>query len=52
LILFTFVACEILEGETFPEVKLSEPLAVRFTTLWYLSDMKKICQSNEVFHTY
>jgi hypothetical protein len=42
----------MIEGETFPEFELSEPLAARFTTLWYSSDMEKQWQSNAVFHTY
>jgi hypothetical protein len=40
------------EGVTFPEVESSKPLATRFTTLWYSSDMAKQWQSNVVFHTY
>jgi hypothetical protein len=42
----------MLERATFQEVKPSEPLAARFTTLWYLSDMEKQWKSNPVFHTY
>jgi hypothetical protein len=41
-----------LEGATFPKIEPSEPLAVKFTMLWYLSNMVKKWQSNEVFHTY
>jgi hypothetical protein len=52
LILITFIAWEMLEGVTFPEIEPSEPLAVKFTTLWYSSDMAKQWQSNVVFHTY
>jgi hypothetical protein len=52
LILVAFVAWEMPEGVTFPDVEPSEPLAVRFTTLWYSSDMVKQWQSNAVFHTY
>lgn len=51
-ILISFIAWEMNEGETFPEFELSEPLAARFTTLWYSSDMAKQWQSNAVFHTY
>jgi hypothetical protein len=40
------------EGETFLDIELFEHLAVKFTTLWYLSDMGKQWQSNTVFHTY
>jgi hypothetical protein len=52
LILIAFVAWEMLEGATFPNVEPSEPLATRFTTMWYSSDMVKQWQSNAVFHTY
>jgi hypothetical protein len=52
LILIVFFSCEMPEGATFPEVEPSEPLAARFTTLWYSSDMEKQWQSNVVFHTY
>jgi hypothetical protein len=52
LILITFIAWEMPEGATFPEIEPSEPLAVKFTTLWYSSDMAKQWQSNVVFHTY
>jgi hypothetical protein len=52
LILIAFVTWEMSEGVTFPEVEPSEPLAVRFTTLWYTSDMVKQWKSNAVFHTY
>jgi hypothetical protein len=40
------------EGVTFPKIELSEPLALKFTTLWYSSDMKKQWKLNVVFHTY
>jgi hypothetical protein len=52
LILIAFVAWEMPVGATFPEVEPSEPLAARFTTLWYSSDMAKQWQTNAVFHTY
>jgi hypothetical protein len=39
-------------GSDIPEVEPSEPLAARFTTLWYTSDMVKQWQSNVVFHAY
>jgi hypothetical protein len=52
LILIAFVTWEMPEGVTFPTVEPSEPLAVRFTTLWYSSDMAKQWQSNAVFHSY
>jgi hypothetical protein len=40
------------EGATFPDIELFELLAVKFTTLWYLSNMGKEWKSNTVFHTY
>jgi hypothetical protein len=52
LILIAFIAWEMLEGETFPRIEPSEPLATNFTTLWYSSNMEKKWQSNAVFHTY
>jgi hypothetical protein len=52
LILIAFITWEMPEGATFPEIESSEPLATKFTTLWYSSDMEKQWQSNAVFHTY
>jgi hypothetical protein len=52
LILTTFIAWEMLEGATFPELEPYEPLSMKFTSLWYSSDMGKQWQSNVVFHTY
>jgi hypothetical protein len=52
LILIAFVAWEMPEGVTFPDIEPSKPLSVRFTILWYSSDMEKKWHSNEVFHTY
>jgi hypothetical protein len=40
------------EGVTFPDIELFKPLAAKFTTLWYLSNMGKQWKSNAVFHTY
>jgi hypothetical protein len=40
------------KGATFPKVEPSEPLAARFSTLWYTNDMSKQWQSNAVFHAY
>jgi hypothetical protein len=40
------------EGATFPNIDLFELLTVKFTTLWYSSDMGKQWQLNAVFHTY
>jgi hypothetical protein len=42
----------MLEGDTFPDIEPFEPLAVKFSTLWYSSDMNKQWQSNAVFHAY
>jgi hypothetical protein len=52
LVLIAFVTWKMLEGATFPEVEPSEPLAARFSTLWYTNDMVKQWQSNVVFHAY
>jgi hypothetical protein len=52
LILIAFISWEMPKGETFPEVEPLEPLAMRFTTLWYTSDMAKKWKSNVVFCTY
>jgi hypothetical protein len=41
LILIAFVFWEIMEGETFPDIESFEPLAMKFATLWYSSDMNK-----------
>jgi hypothetical protein len=41
LILIAFVTWEMPEGAAFLELEPSEPLIVRFTTLWYSSDMVK-----------
>jgi hypothetical protein len=41
LILIAFFTWEMEEGATSPEVEPSEPLAARFTTMWYSSDMAK-----------
>jgi hypothetical protein len=40
------------EDATFPDLNPFEPLAVRFSTLWYLNDMRKQWKSNVVFHSY
>jgi hypothetical protein len=52
LILIAFTIWEMLEGATFPDIELFEPLAAKFTMLWHSSDMGKQWQSNAVFHTY
>jgi hypothetical protein len=41
LVLITFVTWKIPEGATFLEVEPSEPLAARFSTLWYTNDILK-----------
>jgi hypothetical protein len=52
LILIAFIAWEMPEGATFPDIEPFEPLAAKFSTLWYSSDMNKKWQSNVMFHTY
>jgi hypothetical protein len=52
LILITFTAWEMPKGATFSDIEPFEPLAAKFSTLWYSSDMNKKWQSNNVFHTY
>jgi hypothetical protein len=41
IILITFFAWKISEGDTFPEIEPSNPLATSFSTLWYTNDMTK-----------
>jgi hypothetical protein len=41
LVLIAFVAWQMPEGANFPEIEPSEPLAARFSTLWYKNDMLK-----------
>jgi hypothetical protein len=52
LILIAFVAWELPEGATFPDLDPFEPLAAKFSTLWYSNDMNKQWQYNVIFHTY
>jgi hypothetical protein len=52
LILIAFTSWEMPEGVTFLDIESFEPLAAKFTTLWYSSDMGKQWQSNTVFHMY
>jgi hypothetical protein len=52
LILIAFIAWELPEGVTFPEIEPYELLVAKFTMLWYSSDMGKQWKSNTVFHTY
>jgi hypothetical protein len=39
-------------GATFPDLDPFDPLATKFSTLWYSNDMREQWQSNVVFHTY
>jgi hypothetical protein len=41
LILITFIAWEMPEDVVFPETLLFEPLATKFSTLWYMTYMNK-----------
>jgi hypothetical protein len=41
LILIDFFAWELPKGATFPNINPFEPLAMKFSTLWYLNDMNK-----------
>jgi hypothetical protein len=52
LILITFITWDMPEGVTFPDIEPFEPMATKFSTLWYSNDMRKQWQSNVVFHTY
>jgi hypothetical protein len=52
LLLITFIAWGILEGVTFSNIDPFEPMAAKFSTLWYSSDMNKKWKSNVIFHTY
>jgi len=40
LIMISFIAWDMPEGVTFLDIELFEPLATKFSTLWYSSDMK------------
>ena len=52
LILIALVAWELPEGATFPDLNPFKPLVVKFSTLWYSTDMSKQWQSNAIFHRY
>jgi hypothetical protein len=52
LILIAFIAWELPEGVTFPDIELFKPLAVKFCTLWYSNDMSKQWKCNAVLHAY
>jgi len=41
LILIAFIAWELPEGATFPEIEPFKPLARKLCMLWYSSDMNK-----------
>ena len=41
IVLIAFVAWKMPEGATFPKIEPLEPLAARFSTLWYTNNMKK-----------
>jgi len=41
--LIAFIPWEMSEKVTFPKIEPSEPLAPKFTMLWYLNDMAKQC---------
>jgi hypothetical protein len=40
------------QGATFLKIESLDPLAARFSTLWYTNDMSKQWQSNDVLHAY
>jgi hypothetical protein len=52
LILIALISWEMSEGATFLDIDPFEPLAAKFTTLRYSSDMRKQWQLNVVFHMY
>jgi hypothetical protein len=41
LILISFIAWDMPEGVTFPNIESFEPMAAKFNTLWYSNDMNK-----------
>jgi hypothetical protein len=52
LILITFIAWDMLKDVIFLETLLFEPLAAKFITLWYTTNMSRQWQSNTLFHRY
>jgi hypothetical protein len=52
MILIAYVAWELLEGANLLELAPFEPLAAKFSTLWYSTDMGKQWHSNAIFHRY
>jgi len=52
LILVAFIIWDMPKGATFLDIEPFEPLDMKFSTLWYSSDMSKQWQSNVLFHTY
>jgi hypothetical protein len=41
LVLISFVTWKMLEGDAFLEIEPLDPLATKFSTLWYMNDMSK-----------
>jgi hypothetical protein len=52
LIPIAFTAWEMLKDVVFLETLLFDPLAAKFSTLWYTIDMSRQWQSNTLFHRY
>jgi hypothetical protein len=52
LVLIKFVSWKMSERDAFLEIEPLDPLAMKFSTLWYMNDMSKQWQSNAVFHAY
>jgi hypothetical protein len=52
MVLISFVSWKMLEGASFLEIEPLEPLAVKFSILWYTNDISKQWQSNSLFHAY
>jgi hypothetical protein len=52
LILISFFAWELPEGATFMDLDPFEPLATKFSTLWYSNKMSNQWKSNVIFHAY
>jgi hypothetical protein len=40
------------EDGIFSETLPFEPLAAKFSTLWYMTDMRRLWKSNTLFHRY
>ena len=52
LILIAFVAWQEPTGAKFPEIDSTEPLALRYSSLWYDTNMNRQWQYNVVFHQF